>query len=273
MRKGTIMREVSSDEQKKVLLDILIDIDRVCRENDIGYSIAYGTLLGAVRHGGFIPWDDDIDIIVTREDYTKMKRIMNDKLNDDHYFVCVEDEKRFSAPLAKVIDKNTVLVQQGHYSDRMDLGIYIDIFTYDFIPNDLEKRNKVYKKSVFLQNLWTFAGNNTDNYNKLIRFARSIANKTSIARRTALYMHKWAEKLDHDSDLMSPLTYGNLVRERDLMEYRDLVDLAEYKFEGHKFLGIRDYDKYLTLWYGDYMNLPPENERVSGHDTLVYWKE
>ena len=267
------MRELSLEEQKQVLVEILLDFDRVCRENDIKYSIAYGTLLGAVRHKGFIPWDDDIDVIVTRDEYNKIKEIMNDKLDDDHYFVCVENEKRFSAPLAKIIDRKTVLRQMGHYSDKMDLGVYIDIFTHDYLPNDPKERQKVYKKSVFLQKLWSFSGNNYDNTNRVIHAMRSIANKTSLARRTSLYSNKWAESIRHDNDDLAPLTYGNLNRDKNLMQYKDLIDLTEYEFEGYKFAGIRDYDKYLSLWYGNYMQLPPEEDRVSLHPTEVYWKD
>ena len=134
----------------------MADFDRVCRENGIGYSIAYGTLLGAVRHHGFIPWDDDVDVVVTREDYNKLRRLLNSQLDENHCFVCAEDDKRFAAPLAKVIDKRTVLRQLEHHSDRMDLGVYIDIFVLDYIPDDPEKRLKALKKSVLMRKMWRF---------------------------------------------------------------------------------------------------------------------
>lgn len=267
------MKTIGLEEQKKILLDILIDFDRVCRANDIEYSIAYGTLLGAVRHGGFIPWDDDIDVIVTREEYNKIKKIMNSELKDNYYFVSAETDKRFAAPLAKIIDTNTILKELGHYSDKLDLGVYIDIFLCDFIPNDIKERQKVYKRSVFLQKVWSFSGNNFENSNKIVHFVRSLANRTSIARHAALRSYKLAEKTTDDRDMMAPLVFGNLVRDKNAMAYKDLTDLTEYEFEGHSFRGIKDYDKYLKIWYGDYMELPPEEKRVSDHPTEVYWKE
>ena len=80
------MREFSLEEQKNLLTDILVDFDRVCRKNDIKYSIAYGTLLGAVRHKGFIPWDDDVDVLVTREEYERLRKILNEQLENEHCF-------------------------------------------------------------------------------------------------------------------------------------------------------------------------------------------
>ena len=121
--------------------------------------------------------------------------------------------------------------------------------------------------------MWSFCGNNYDNSNKVIHFMRSVANKTSLARYAALKVNSWAEKRVYDGISMAPLAYGNVVREKNLMEYKDLMDVREYEFEGKTFLGIRDYDKYLTLWYGDYMTLPPEEKRVSDHPTTVYWND
>ncbi len=267
------MRELSLEEQKNLLTDILVDFDRVCRENDIRYSIAYGTLLGAVRHKGFIPWDDDVDVIVTREDYNRLRKILNRQLKDEHYFICAEDDRRFSAPLAKIIDRRTILRQLEHHSDRMDLGVYIDIFVLDYIPDDPAKREKTLKKSVLLRKIWSFSGT-VNEYNPApVRLIRRMANSTSIARCTALYVNRWAEKNTKDRKAVNILTFNDDAMYKYIMDTADLDELTEYEFEGHKFLGIKDYDKYLTLWYDDYMELPPAEMRVSHHVTEVYWKD
>lgn len=249
------------------------DFDRVCRENGIGYSIAYGTLLGAVRHRGFIPWDDDVDVVVTREDYSRLKNLLNDKLGKDHYFVCAEDDKRFAAPLAKVIDRRTVLRQLEHHSDRMDLGVYIDIFVLDYIPDDPEKRLKALKKSVLMRKMWSFCGTVNEENPAPVRFVRKLANKTQLARNIAVRVNKWAENNTRDRNSMNILTFNDDQMERYIMEAADMKDLTEYEFEGRSFLGVKEYDKYLKLWYGDYMELPPEDKRVSHHITEVYWKD
>ena len=267
------MRELSLEEQKKILLEILVDFDRVCRANDISYSIAYGTLLGAVRHRGFIPWDDDVDVVVTREDYNRLRNILNGQLEENHYFVCAEDDRRFSAPLAKIIDQRTVLNQLEHHSDRMDLGVYIDIFVLDYIPDDQAKRAKTLKKSVILRKIWSFCGTVNEENPAPVRLLRRLANRTPLARRTALYINRWAENNTEYRNAVNIITFNDDQMEIYIMDAADLKELNEYEFEGRRFLGIRDYDKYLRRWYDEYMEFPPEEKRVSHHVTEVYWKD
>ena len=100
-----------------------------------------------------------------------------------------------------------------------------------------------------------------------------MANSTSIARCTALYVNRWAEKNTKDRKAVNILTFNDDAMYKYIMDTADLDELTEYEFEGHKFLGIKDYDKYLTLWYDDYMELPPAEMRVSHHVTEVYWKD
>ena len=268
------MKKLNLEEQKRILLDILVDFDRVCRSNDIGYSIAYGTLLGAVRHKGFIPWDDDVDVVVIREDYEKLRKVLNSQMDENHYFVCAEDDKRFAAPLPKIIDKRTVLRQLEHHSDRMDLGVYIDIFVLDYIPDDPDKKTKVLKQSVLRRKMWSFCGTVNEENPAPVRAVRKIINGTSLARSIAVKTNNWAAKAGgSDKREMNILTFNDDAMNRYVMEAADLGDLAEYSFEGHSFLGVGNYDKYLTLWYDDYMELPPEEKRASHHITEVYWKE
>lgn len=267
------MRKLTLEEQKKILTEILSDFDRVCRENGIAYSIAYGTLLGAVRHKGFIPWDDDVDVVVTREEYNRLRSILNQQLKDEHYFICAEDDRGFSAPLAKIIDRRTILRQLEHHSDRTDLGVYIDIFVLDYIPDDPAMREKTLRKSVLLRKIWSFSGTVNEDNPAPVRLIRRLANRTPIARRTALYVNRWAEKNTKDRNAANILTFNDDAMYKYIMDIADLKELTEYEFEGHSFLGVKDYDKYLRLWYDEYMELPPEEKRASHHITEVYWKD
>lgn len=267
------MREISKEEQKCLILEILIDFDKVCKNNNIPYSLAYGTLLGAVRHNGFIPWDDDIDVIVTRENYVKLIGILNAKLQTNHIFVCVENTKGFSSPLGKIIDNTTVLKQQGHYSDKVELGVYIDVFVYDWIPVGKNEQNKVLNKAVFLTKLWSFFGNNYGKHNIIIKKIRTMLNKTPLARYVSLYVNSWASSGTYEKVMMAALVYGVHDRRKNTMLFSDLQNLKDYEFEGYHFLGIKNSDYYLKQWYGDYMKLPPIEKRVTNHNTIVYMKE
>ena len=269
------MKSLTIEDIKKKSLAILIEFDEICRINDIKYSIAYGTLLGAIRHNGFIPWDDDIDVIVKRDDYIKLQNIFNNQTKGPYKFICVENTLGFSAPLGKIIDTSTVLIQNGHNSDRIDLGVYIDVFPYDFIPRDSVSRQSVLVKAVNRQRYWSFCGNNYDNHNLLIKTIRKILNCTSLARCIAIKTNKWAANVTNNKNtgIMAALVFGLTDREKNTMLFDDLNDLIEYKFEGFSFLGIRNSDYYLKQLYGDYMKLPPIEAQVSNHSFRAFMKE
>ncbi|MBQ3831303.1 MAG: LicD family protein [Spirochaetales bacterium] len=264
------MVELKIEEQKKLMLEVLLDFDSICRSRDIKYSLAYGTLLGAIRHKGYIPWDDDIDVIVTRDDYTKLTKIANTLLKPNHTFINVETNQCFSAPLGKIIDNTTLLIQNGHFSDKVDLGVYIDVFVYDWIPTNIDKQRKVLSKAVLLQRIWSFLGNNYGNHNRIISLIRGMLNRTNFARKVSLYTNKWAQTVSKDREMMGSLLFGATNRVEETMKYSDFCDLVDYVFEGCHFLGIRNADYYLKQWYGDYMTLPPVENRVSNHATKVY---
>ena len=117
--------EISVEELKKLELDILKYLKNVCSENGLTYYLAFGTLLGAVRHKGFIPWDDDIDVWMPREDYEKLKIIMRNKVNSRYLFVTPKEYKNYGVAFGKIIDKKTLLVEES-YSSEYDLGVYIN---------------------------------------------------------------------------------------------------------------------------------------------------
>ena len=126
---------------KKVSLDILISIHEYCKANGIKYSLGYGTMLGAVRHKGFIPWDDDIDILMMREDYDRFLSGYKDSKFEviDH-----KREKKYILPYAKVVDKNTVLFNS--WMPDLKLGVSVDVFPVDYVGKDMDEAEKLYNK-------------------------------------------------------------------------------------------------------------------------------
>lgn len=125
------MDEFTIQDVQKLEFDILKYIKKVCDENKINYYLAYGTLIGAVRHHGFIPWDDDIDIMMPREDFIKFVESTNKDKHDYFKVVCRENNTNFTAPLPKVIDSRTKLTQHYGFIEKVDLGVYVDIFILD----------------------------------------------------------------------------------------------------------------------------------------------
>ena len=129
------------EEMKKVEIEILKKIDEVCSENNIVYSLAGGSAIGAVRHKGFIPWDDDIDIMMLREDYDKLQNVMNDKDYKGIKLLSINNDENFPYPYMKAVSLNTTGKEIG--IDKIkDYGVFIDIFPVDKVPTDGKKFNK-----------------------------------------------------------------------------------------------------------------------------------
>ena len=130
--------KLSSEELRKlqrIELEMLIEVDRICQKHNIQYSLDGGTLLGAVRHKGFIPWDDDIDIGMKREDYTIFTQQFNHGDNKRYSFHCLENDKNYLYPMGKVLDNATVLYEPNK-EYGYQIAVYIDVFVYDHIPSD-----------------------------------------------------------------------------------------------------------------------------------------
>ena len=126
------MKELTIDEYKKVLLDVLIQVDKICEEHQLKYAIAYGTLLGAVRHHGYIPWDDDVDIIMPRDDYDKLAHILNTE-NRAINFIRIEENKDTCFPFGKICAKNTT-IKETNLLPIKGYGAYIDVFPMCRLP-------------------------------------------------------------------------------------------------------------------------------------------
>lgn len=143
------MREMTLEEVKLLELDALKFIDSVCKENGLIYFAAYGTLLGAIRHKGFIPWDDDIDIYMPRPDFIKFVEVIN---NYEHpYSIRSLNDKDYFHAFAKLSDDRTYLIEKQFKSKSRELGVYVDIFILDGLPDDIKKHRSILKNVIVLQ--------------------------------------------------------------------------------------------------------------------------
>lgn len=259
------------DIQKKSLA-ILSHIHDICEKNGIKYVLAYGTLIGAVRHKGFIPWDDDIDIFIAREDYWRFKDLI---LKDNqYYFLDMDSTQDYYYMIARVCDKNTRLIQNNQ-KQTAQMGCFIDVY-----PLDNATSNRFFAiifKCIFKELSNVMIAYSYLNPNDQLRVEhwyniRRIAYRFFLQRidrrffvelyeklylwlqkrDNSLYINGWDWKID---DVYS----SNIINERVLMV-----------FEGKEFYVPKDYDEVLKKYYGDYMQLPPVNEQRPHHDYVVY---
>ena len=264
---------IPDDEYKVILLKIMDSIDTFCRENNIQYYVLGGTLLGAVRHKGFIPWDDDIDIGMLRKDYDRFCREFHDKNHENYCVISVENNEGYYLPAAKVIDQQTRL--RENLNQAIDIGAYIDVFPLDYVcPNKVGKFDYFEKDRIktALHNLkkMSVSKNRSIWKNTLVLIGHILCRKS--VHSIALDEDKRARELSSDEKTEWIANYHGAWKVREIMSSALFDETADYEFCGRKFQGVKQYDAYLTNLYGDYMKLPPIEKRVTHHAYTVEWK-
>ncbi len=269
--------ELTLKKTQEIELNILRFLKEVCDKNDLKYYLAFGTLIGATRHNGFIPWDDDIDVWMPKQDIKKLIEIMDKMAHPYYKVVSMYNYPEFTAPLPKIIDSRTKLVQNYGFIERVELGIYIDIFPLDGAGNTLDEAEKLYNEAHSLYKHWNHADTKmfVPDHNKfisLLRWVKHIPDK--------LYgIHNWLEKLDYYTDMHSydKCDYvGVLTNMEDTpvgnVFHKNILGSDTFlPFEHEYFRVPEKYDELLTIQYGDYMKLPPEEKQVSHHKYEVEW--
>ena len=266
------------DELKKEELEILIQLDEICKKEGIRYSLAAGTLLGAIRHGGFIPWDDDIDIFLPRPDYDRLvKYCMENETPFD--FLSHETNDKYTYLFAKAMSKRTVVIERNANPYKIPLGVYVDIFPVDGMGDNLEDAKRVFKSIRFERELliarnWTKYQKNKSrsfSYN-MARLAFYLLSRFTTPKAIMKRLKKKSKCTDFDLSAYA----GCIPSAYRIKESFDIDVYKEYTkttFEGREFSIIKNYDKYLTGIYVNYMELPPEDKRITHHSFDAYYKE
>lgn len=273
------MKEITQlQEVQKIALDILLYVDRVCKEHKFHYFMSDGTLLGAVRHKGFIPWDDDIDIWMPREDYKKIAAVINEDQSCPYYRLFNwENTKGYTYAFSKVVDTRTLLVE--NIDQKCEMGVYIDIFPYDGLPGKTREDHLPFvRRALALDQhryraFCNFSRFKTNNFFKNIRrFAtfsiRKIIGGKNIIRRMEMLAQKYPVE---GSAFVGGLTSG--YKEKDMMPAWICEKTVDMDFEGHVLQAPVGYKEFLEIEYGDFMELPPVEKRVSHHDFKAWWKQ
>ena len=236
-------KPLTIEEKQAIIFDELKDVDKFCRDNNIRYSIAYGTLLGAIRHGGFIPWDDDADICMLREDYDRfVSTYKSEKYHLLQYCHNSKEKEVFFNGYLKINDPTTYI---GTDQNLIKYGVAIDIFPLDSVPEDKVERHKYNHKIRSLNNRL---------------YHRHKKDPISIIKSYRHSIDKWWELLNkalHEEKYKdSPIvTQFFCASEDEVILRKDLFDeLIDIPFNGYNLLGFKDYHNYLVASYGkDYM--------------------
>jgi len=269
------MKEISSDQLKKLQVEMLKKIHGFCEEKELCYFLAYGTLIGAIRHKGYIPWDDDIDIMMPRKDYNKFintfngfyseLKVFSPELNIDYY-----------APYTNVVNTNTVLVERSTLHRGFEMGVKIDVFPIDTVPQDLEEYN--------------LFSNRLESFNDILRWKRSRIRFNSYYKSTIILIinkikycfvkYRTIQKeiiktIDLEKKSNSVFVDNAVFPVYKKKRFnKDLISsIVKVEFEGETFNAPVGYDKILRIIYGDYMTLPPEEKRIPHHGFTAFWKD
>ena len=260
-------KEIEIQELKDLQLKILLDVDEFCRTNNIRYWLCGGTLIGAIRHQGYIPWDDDIDISMPRPDFDKF--VNNYDNHSPAYRVeAYKHTKNYPYLFAKVIDNRTILEQKDVHIKQ--LGVCIDIFPVDAVGADGNQIRQFSHYNFILgyKRLYFWKASLSQKMKAiLVRMFSIFLSEEQILSR----MNRICRQLPYDKSKYLAVICG-VYAMKEIVD-RDIYENVEYKtFEGYQLPVPIGYHQYLTQLYGDYMTLPPEDKRITHHSFKAYWK-
>lgn len=260
-----------------VELEILLEFDRICKENDLTYQLFSGTLLGAVRHNGFIPWDDDIDVAMLRKDYNKFLSIYSNATNSKYFLQSYETDPNFFRQFARLRKNFTLYLQESYKDIDMHHGIFIDIFPFDNVKIDSvmeEFRYKLIRIISRINIIRNMGISKKSNFLKrslgwIIESSNRIIKKSTYDKLETKIM-EYNEKTDCIYITHLTESMGSNAHKRCIVKKKDFYNQIEWEFEKHLFPIPRNYDEILTNQYGNYMCLPPADKRVPHHGVIDF---
>lgn len=267
---------ITLDNIKKIELDIVLTIDKICRENGIKYSLCGGTLLGAIRHGGFIPWDDDIDIIMTRDNYDKFVFLCENNVFDKRYcLITAANDKKYFKLYSKFVDLKTIIVDSRDKTSKK-MGLFVDVFPVDYLGDSHDEALRNLKKgknmrAILSAKQWKKYYWNNDK-SALLNFARMVTYIFAFLVPKSFILKRIEKNTIKRKTTFSGCACGSYF-EKEIMPSHYFEKYEEVTFEGHKLYSIKNYDEYLKTIYGNYMELPPIENRISNHSFVAYYRE
>ena len=247
------------NQTQKCILLIAAEIDRICRKNEIAYSMIGGTMIGAIRLSGFIPWDDDIDFAMTRSMYKKFIEKCEEDLDARFKLQTDKIELNYAFSFCKILLKGTYCCEAFSEHASVSKGIWVDIFPLDSLPDDSFSRKSLKMRNMLLKNLiWVKCGYGEDYQKRQLRY--HIYKLLGLPFSVSLLKNRREKLLNKYNELK---TEEYFLSDYPHIKFRRFWfdDILDYPFETCVFCGIKNYDEYLSLQFGDYMKLPPLNQR------------
>ncbi len=273
------LKEIDSKELKEIQLGILQEIHNFCVDNNLTYYLWGGSLLGAIRHSGYIPWDDDIDIAMPRKDYEFFYK----NFNCEHYgvYTC-ESNENYIYVHGKAFDKRTLKYENLYYKN-IEFGVDVDIFAidniscdkYGLLQKDIKQRKKLINKLFFTLSSFIKTESIIRNIKRFVQYHIVSFGRKFGAFKTnkfAVKINKSAQKFDGEN--CNYMLYADANIYKPLLIEKSWVEkLVLHKFEENEFFIPQGFDELLTACYGDYMILPPKEKQVTHHNFSAFWRD
>lgn len=268
------MKELSQDQAIEIRKTLLFEFHKLCKMCELKYSLGYGTLLGSVRHGGMIPWDDDIDVIMPRSDFERLSMLYNTgNCQDKYQFVNHRNHPEIKTKIGYFIDFGTIT--EVAYNTNIYHGVHIDIYPIDILPNNCIEKNILFVKRAFLHTLIRAK----DIHPEVVKGKQKLIRKMVLLLCYPLSQDKALDKLHAISKRYMNMPENQRKTVCCLVEtgrpicfpYKLTTEYAQYSYDNYMYRGFKNYDCFLTAWYGDYLSPPPEKERHRPTSRFVHF--
>ncbi len=269
--------ELSLSEIQKEALNVLIKFDYLCREHNWSYFITYGTLIGAIRHKGFIPWDDDVDVQMPRKDFEEFSCwcVQNSEALKPYKLCSRETVKNYPYGIPRFSNMNFKYLTTEKGILPFEIGVFIDIYPFDNYCSNLKDGSRLQKKIARINWLVPIfiTGKCEGSFirkivKQIVHIFLRITKPIDYPKLANKEIMKIIEKNTNDNDIFigcPAWTAGCCQFKKEWLSER-----IEVQFEGHNFFAPAGYDEFLRRLYGNYMELPPENERIPYHEYKIY---